>query len=153
MSEIKFLEIDSFSENDTDALFVALCNKACGVDPDDAKITVSAEKLDKKSVIGYKATLTDLLSLIGMYDIPFKFKTEYLSREVGGSSSAEKKNLPVDNSSKVCDVYKEMEKQSKDITNPELVEGPDFVNTHNPQISPSNFESCIDSSKIPDFKI
>lgn len=149
MSEIKFLEIDSFSQDDTDALFVALCKKACDIDPDDAKITVSAEKLDKNSVVGYKATLTDLLSLIGMYDIPFKFKTEYLSREVGGSSSAEKKNLPIDSSNKVCDVYKEMSKQSKDITNPDLVESPVFVESEkNP-----NQDTFIDPNSIPVFKM
>jgi len=148
MSEIKFLEIDSFADSDTNALFVALCKKACGIDPDDAKIAVSAEKLDKNSVVGYNATLTDLLSLIGMYDIPFKFRAEYLSREVGGSSSAEKKNLPID-SSKVCDVYKEMEKQSKDITNPDLVERPNFIGDD----KKLNQDTFIDPTKIPDFKM
>lgn len=149
MSEIKYLEIDSFSQSDTDALFVALCKKACDIDPNDAKITVSAEKLDKNSVVGYKATLTDLLSLIGMYDIPFRFRAEYLSREVGGSSSAEKKNLPIDFSNKVCDVYKEMEKQSSDITNPELAEGPIFIE---PDKKP-NQDTFIDPNSIPVFKI
>jgi hypothetical protein len=153
MSEIKYLEIDSFNQDDTDALFVALCKKACDIDPNEAKITVSAEGLDIKSVVGYKATLTDLLSLIGMYDIPFKFKTEFLSREVGASASIEKKNLPAHDSNKVCDVYKEMAKQSNDIKNPDLVEAPDFIDTHNPQISPSNFESSIDPNSIPDFKM
>jgi len=146
MSEIKFLEIDSFADSDTDAMFVALCKKACDIDPNEAKITVSGEKLDKNSVVGYKASLTDLISLIGMYDIPFKFKAEYLSREVGGSSSAEKKNLPVDNS-KVCDVYKEMEKQSKDIANPELVEVPLVFKPI------STNKSTIDPNSIPDFKM
>ena len=145
MSEIKYLEIDSFNQDDTDALFVALCKKACGVDPDEAKISLSAEGLDKKSVVGYKATLTDLLSLIGMYDIPFKFKTEFLSREVGASASIEKKNIPAHDSDKVCDTYKQMEKQSKDITNPDLVEGPKFI--------PIDKESpSIDPSLIPEFK-
>lgn len=147
MSGIKFLEIDTFSQEDTDAMFVALCKKACDIDPDEAKITVSGEKLDKKSVIGYKASLTDLLSLIGMYDIPFKFRTEFLSREAVGNSSVEKKNKLVDDSAKVCDVYKQMEKQSNDIKNPDLVEEPLVFKPIDTN------ELLIDPNSIPDFKM
>lgn len=147
---VKFLKIDTFNADDTDALFVALCEKACDLHPNEAKITLSAEKLDKNSVLAYKASLSDLLALIQMYDIPFEFKVSFLDRGKveGKGSSAEKKNMPV-NESMVCDTYKQMEKQRQQITNPDLVEE---INAPHFQEFKSD-EATISPGSIPDFEI
>lgn len=145
---VKYLKIDTFSDTDTDALFVALCKNTCNIDANEAKILVSYEKLDKKTVIGYKATLTDLVSLIGMYDIPFEFKVSYLDQGVvaKGVLPAEKKNVVIQDDSRVCDTYKEMEKQKRDLENLEVSE----TKTEPPSFTPEPKKE-IDPSLIPKF--
>lgn len=144
---VQYLKIDTFGAEDTDALFVALCKKTCDLDPDEAKILISAQKLNKSNVVGYKASLTDLLALIHEYDIPFEFKVSFLERGKveKGVSSTEKKNIPIDASPKVCDTYKQMEKQRSDIKNPELLE----------EVKPPVFEepkkATINPKDIPSF--
>lgn len=148
MSEIKFLKIDSFKESDTNDMFEAICKKACDINPKEAKLLIN-NNLTEDSVIGYKASLSDLIALIGMYDVEFEFKVSFLSREaVKRYPSDEKKKIKLDNGLNVCESYKKMSLQEKEITNPDLI---DIVA---PVFTPVEVkETPIDASKIPSFGI
>lgn len=139
---IKYLKINSFKPEDTNDLFEALCKKACDIDVNEAKIACN-ESLDEKSVVGYKASLSDVIALIGLYDIEFEFKTSFVSREV----SEEKKNPEIPKKDPPSDRYSKMAKQADDIINPDLqnkewkTEAPGFIEN----------DPGIDPARIPKF--
>lgn len=142
---IKYLKINSFKEEDTNALFEALCEKACDTNINEAKMLCN-DNLDEKSVVGYKASLSDVIALIGLYDIEFEFKTSYVSRD---SSPEQKKNNETPKQEQPSDKFSKMVAQKNDITNPDLQnekskkEGaPQFIETPG---------TVIDPTKIPGF--
>lgn len=148
---IKYLQIDSFEKTDTNALFEALCDKACDIPVIKGKMLVRP-KLTKEQAASHIADLDDLLVLVKVYDIPFSFKVTFMER-VKGELKTEQKAVPVfDDALKVCDVYKHMTKQSEEITNPDLI---DVVQKKN-QVTPIESKRedkviDIDPGNIPDF--
>lgn len=142
---IKFLKINSFKPEDTNALFEALCEKACGVDINEAKMLCN-EDIDKKSVVGHKASLSDVIALIGLYDIEFEFKVSYVSRD---SSLGQKKNNETPKAEPPSDVFAKMVAQKNDISNPDLQNEESKKESLPAFIEPP--ELPIDPNKIPKF--
>lgn len=140
---INYLKITTFGEKDTNDLFEALCKKACDTDSNEAKLLCN-DSLDPKSVIGYKASLSDCIALIGLYDLEFEFKVNYVARELSTKvhKFVKEEKLPI------SDTHTKMKEQSENITNPDLkdvkknsLQAPKF----------SEGKNLTDLPKIPNF--
>lgn len=140
----QFLEIDSFSQEDIDAMFNALCLKACGdIFPDKVKLDLNP-KIKVKDIKQHKTTLNDLLGLIKMFDIPFKFTVSFVATD-GEHKKDNRVIIREDENLRICDVHKNMVAQKEEITNPDL------QNIVIPVIENKTVERKIDVNSIPDF--
>jgi len=147
----KFLEIDTFKKEDTNALFEALCVQACDIPIVKGKMLVRP-KLTKEDAKTHIADLDDLLVLVKVYDIPFSFKVSFLERMKGEMVKQPDVVPEFDDNLKVCEVYKTMEKQNAEIKNQDLIDLVQKKNKEVPIEDKGNNESLnINLGDIPDF--
>lgn len=149
MASNKFIQIDSFSLEDTNDLFEAICTDIAKVSVMDAKRSILELTGTENKIRDHKCTLGDVITLIGFYDIPFKFRVHYLE-ESSQKDDKKKISLPDFNIGNVKDPVKtEIERQHEEITNHELK---DVAKVKTMEVIKDNYVSGIDPSGIPDFK-
>lgn len=107
-----YLKIDSFSKEDTKAMFDAICKEIGKITPLKAKQDILKLKGSEKELREFEPTLLSIFKLIAHYDIKTELKVIYMSDdgEIEG-------NLPPVES---VHVKSYMEKQDSDIKDPDL---------------------------------
>jgi hypothetical protein len=108
----KYITIDSFHADDLKDLFNAICTQVLMRNPLQIKREVLKVKGTDRDLENYKPTLPSLLTLIATYDLKFDFTVKYV--EMVNADTEEPPREPV------ADTVKELEKQRKEILDPEL---------------------------------
>jgi hypothetical protein len=120
MQPVKYLKIDSFDTEDTNALFEAMCVNIAHLTPFEGKCRILDISGSKEKIDAYKASLADVLKFVKKYDIKFDFKVTYVS-----TNPADEKKKPIPNfSAGLSEDYSKvfMREQAEDIKDPELKE-------------------------------
>lgn len=141
----KFLSIDSFSPEDINDLFNAICMEVLNSTP--ANIKQKALKLNgsKKELDAYKPSLAGLMTLITTYDIKFDFKITYLKTDMDAPDLKEEEVF-------VDPLKKEIDEQSKVIVKDPEPEKTEFGGKKVEVVEVDNSGKPIKEADIPDFE-
>lgn len=120
MQPVKYLKIDSFEAEDTNALFEAMCKNIANMTPFEGKCRILDLSGNKEKIDSYRASFADVLKFIKKYDVKFDFKVNYVSSDPADEKKKDSPNFSVGqfpDSSKAL-----MQAQKDEIQNPELKE-------------------------------
>lgn len=121
MPQKNFIEIDSFSSEDLNDMFNAIAKKIAHMSPLEARERILELSGSKRSIETYKATMSDVLKIITIYDIPMKFRVEWLANDENAFLKKVKAIEPKFEQGLVEDsAYAALKEQRDDITNPDL---------------------------------
>lgn len=141
----KYLSIDSFSKDDVNDLFNAICTEALNSTPSKIKQSVLKLPGTKKELDAFKPSLPSLITLLETYNIPFEFKVTYIKTDLTHPGAEEEKPY-------VDPLKQEMEEQRKSIKQDPSIEKKMYSPPRVQNAEVDNFKPATKEEDIPDFE-